>query len=778
MNKNLLKQTFRYLWRNKLFSFVNIAGLSISLALVFLLSVYISTEKNVDRNHTEKIYRLTRNGECAFSPPFGQYLKDNVEGVESYCRVFIIDATLKSEYNLLHSNRCYYADSNFFKMFSLPLEKGKEGEALASRNNVMISQSYAAKLFPDKDPVGKTICMNNRLDYVVKGVFKDFDEKTHFKSADVVFPFNAMGDYFSDKYLTQYDWHFFLPALYLTAKTGYDLSKSANLVYEKSKPWYWLFQEEGSANVSIQPVEDIYFNSAKYAFTYGVREGNAKTIRLFTFIVIGILVIALINYINLTISYSVKRRNEIGIKKIIGSSKKYIIYQSLIESAIFFVCSFILGLILILFVIPAFNRLSGYHYTLQQVFSVVSWVKFIFYYSLIGLITGNLIALILSGFKPSSIIKKPKTTLRIKALQRSMVVLQYVISIVLIISVCMVLKQNSFLVNYNVGFDKTETFFVRLNSEIKSHKLAFKEQLQKVKGIESVSLCNGMPGVGIMNMRFTSNNQTQNIDRLEIDEDYFKTMGITTKNSVLPDKNVCWINKSAAKSLNYDDTQRTILVDWAGKKETYIVNEVLPDMNFHSLYTPVQPAIFTKLNSKGWVDYALVRVNTSDLKSVLTETKNAYRGFCKNFSFDYSFVNDKINSAYKKEFKASNILLWFSVFAIFISSLGIFTMSVFSSNIRIKEIGIRKVNGAKIGEILSLLNKDFVRWVFISFMIATPLAYYFIQAWLKSFAYKTTFSWWIFALAGIITMGIALLTVSWQSWRAATRNPVDALRYE
>ncbi len=778
MNKNLLKQTFRYLWRNKLFSFVNIAGLSVSLALVLLLTIYISTEKNVDGNHEDKIYRLTRNGECAFSPPFGQYLKDNISGIDSYCRVFIIDATLKSEYNLVHSNRCYYADSNFFKMFSLSLEKWKKDELLASRNNVVISQSYAAKMFPGTDPIGKKISLNNRLDYIIIGVFKDFDEKTHFKSADVVFPFNAMGDYFSDKYLTQYDWHFFLPALYLKAKQGYDLSRNANQVYEKSKSWYWLFQEEGSEKVNIQPVEDIYFNHAKYAFTDGVREGNAKVIRFFTFIVIGILTIAIINYINLTISYSVKRSNEIGIKKIIGSSRKYIVYQSLVESLFFFIISFVLAVILIIGILPAFNSLTAYKYNLKNVFFAINWGSFLLFYTSILSSTGIITAFILSGFKPLSVVHKTKAVFGIKGVQRGLVVLQYVISIILIIAVCTGVKQNSFLVNYNVGFNKTETFYVRLNSEIKSHKLAFKEQLQKIKGIESVSLCNGMPGVGIMNMRFTSNNQTQNIDRLEVDEDYFKTMGIATKKAVLPDKNSCWINKSAARSLNYDDTQRTIQVEWAGKKQTYIVNEILPDMNFHSLYSKSQPAIFTKLNTEGWVDYALVRVNSSHIRSILTESRKVYQSFCKNFAFDFAFVNDRMNSAYNKEFKASNILLWFSVFAIFISSLGIFSLSVFSANIRIKEIGIRKVNGAKVGEILRLLNKDFITWVFISFTIASPIAYYFMNKWLEGFAYKTGISWWIFALAGIITLTIALLTVSWQSWRAATRNPVDALRYE
>ncbi|MGV8093700.1 MAG: ABC transporter permease [Mangrovibacterium sp.] len=772
------KQEIRYLRRNKLFSLVNILGLSISLTLVFLLMVFISSENSVDSYHKKKTYRLVRANECAFSPPFGQFLVDNIEGIESYCRVFVLDATLKSNENLLRTPNCYYTDSNFLEMFSVQLITGKQDEALNARNNVVISESFAHKLFPNSNPVGEIIRLNNRLDYRVTGVFKDFNQNTHFTPADVIFPFSAMGDYFNDVYLKQYDWRFFLPALYVTAKPGYDLSDKGASVYNKIESWYWLFQEDESNNVQFQPVEQAYFSPVSYGYVNGVRIGNPKLIRLFTFIVIGILVIAIINYINLTISYSVKRRCEVGVKKIIGSSRKRLIFQSLTETTIFFTASIIVGVFLFIAVLPEFNRLTGYQISASQALSVVNWNQLISCFILFFVLTGIITALVFSGFKPFETNLKTALGIKTKGFQNGMVVMQYTISTILIIAMVTIVKQNRFLINYDVGFDKEETFFIQLNSEIKPQKLAFKEELQKISGVESVSLCNGMPGVGIPVIRFEANNKTFNVDLLNIDEDYFHTMGIDVQNEILPNDNTCWINKSAADALNYNETQGTVDIVMDGRQQTYRVNEVLPDMNFHSLYQKGHPAIFTKLNTDGWVDYALVRVNTSDIQNVLINVEKLYKTFCVNFPFDFSFLDERINRAYEKEIRTANIVSWFSVFAILISSLGIFTLAVFTGNRRTKEIGIRKVNGATISEVMAMLNRDFIKWVAVAFVIATPIAYYAMHKWLENFAYKTGLSWWIFALAGLLALGIALLTVSWQSWKAATRNPVEALRYE
>lgn len=776
-----LKMVFRNYWNNKLFSIVNCIGLSVSIVVTILLFIYISTEKGVDKFHknSENIYRVLRNNECAFSPPFGQYIVDNIPGAEAYCRIFVLEATLKSDYNILTSPNFYYADSNFFQMFSFSLKSGNPLKVLESPNNIVLSESYAEKLFPNQDPIGKQLRFNNRLDYFVTGVFKDFKENTHFNQADAIFSYAAFADFLGNGvkgFLNQYDLKYFMPALYIKAKDKTDLSHAGELLYKKAKSWYWLFQEEESEKTTFQPLTEAYLHPATYAFTSGAREGNNRLITFLTFIVIGILTIAIVNFINLTVAYSTKRTNEVGIKEIFGAYKSQIAVQSLLETTLLFISSFLLALFFLMLSLPLFSELTGYHADLISLVTTVQW-KYITLI-LVAFWGGSVIlpALILSNF--SLKLRKNVFSSNLKFIQQTLVALQFTISIVLLISMTVILKQNHFLRNYNIGFNKEESLYIKLNSDIKNHKLLFKEKLEKIAGVKAVSLCNGMPGEGIFNIRFEANNKTQNMDILNVDSSYFEVMGIRLKNKILPGSDICWITKTAASSLGYKPADRFIEIEEYGTKTRYWVNEILPDMNFHSLYEKTRPTIFTKINTDEWVDYAFLRINTSDTKEVLAAIEKEFKSISSNFPFDFAFLNDVINKAYQKEARFSKVVLWFSVFAILISSFGIFTLTVFSSNKRTKEIGIRRVNGARTGEVIAMLNRDFLKWVAIAFLIACPIAWYAMHKWLENFAYKTDLSWWVFVAAGAIAMLIALVTVSWQSWRAATRNPVESLRYE
>jgi putative ABC transport system permease protein len=776
-----IKQTLRYFWKNKLFSIVNILGLAISFVLILLLTAYITNEKNVDgfhKNH-DRIYRITRAGECAFSPPFGQYVADNIEGIDSFCRTFILEANVKSDFNLMKSSFCYYADANFFTMFSFPLITGSPQTVLAARNNVVLSETFAKKLFLNDNPIGKTIRINNRLDYQVTGIMKDVDETTHFKQVDVLFPFDALTDYFGNiQYPTQYDLRYFLPSLYVLAKEGTDLSSKGSELYLKANKWYWLFQQDESKNTVFHPLKEVYFSVASYGFPMGARDGNSKLLNLMISIVIGILLIALLNFINLTLSYSFKRRNEFGIKKIIGLNKWQLIFQSFTETAFLYLISSIVALIILWLILPSFNLLTGYHFTLLKFGSIINWQKLLLPAISIYVLTAIVPALIISGFSSSSTIKRAIGNIQVKYLQQTLVVIQFIVAIALITSMIVIQRQSNFLINFNTGFNKTETFYINLNSEIKKQKLLYKEELSKISGVEAVSLCNGMPGVGISELRFEANNKTQVLDYINVDEDYFKVMQIDLKNPSLIGSNGIWINETAARTLNYNANDKLVEIDWYGTKINAPVNEVLSDMNYRSLYEPCKPMMLTKLETQGWVDYALLRVNMANRNQILSEAEKIHKRFSPNFPFDYSFLNDTINKAYEKEKHTSKIVSWFSIFAILISSMGLFALSVFTINARIKEIGIRKVNGARIAEVLFMLNRNFVKWVVIAFVIATPIAWYIMNKWLESYAYKTQLNWWIFALAGLLALNIALLTVSFQSWQAATRNPVEALRYE
>jgi putative ABC transport system permease protein len=775
-----LKLAFRLLLKNKLFSWVNITGLSIALALILMLLVYVKTENSVDSFHVNKdrIYRVVHSNGCAFSPPFGQYVVDNVKGVKTYCRIFNLEAVLRYSDNIIRDPNCFFVDANFFSFFSFPLIKGVPNKVLEAKNNIVISESFARQLFGNADPIGKIVRYNSRLNFVVSGIAKDFGENTHFKKADIIFPFSATEDVFWKGYLSQYDSRYFLVGLYVLVDKNTDLTQKAPELYNLIKPWYWLFQDNRNSKISFQPLTSAYFNPVSYGFPAGERAGNKRLLNLIVLIVIGISFIAFINYVNLSITQSISRANEIAIKKISGANKSFIVYQSILETFIFLIISFAFSFALLVIGLPTFNQLVGYHMSISQILSAGIILKCLIYILPAALLIGITPAMVLSNFSPLSVINKSLGRLNIGVAQKSLVVVQYTISIVLIIALIVIIKQNYFMRNFNVGFNTKETLYVKLNSQIRNKKLAFKDELKKIAGVEGVSLCDCMPGEGIMDWQFEHIGKALHFDLLYIDDDYFNVMDIRLKNKPLPEKNSCWINESAASVLGVKHAGQIVEVEENKIKNTIVVSEILPDMHYRSLYEKPRPTIFGKINTNDWVDYTLIRINTTRTSEILPQIKNLYKKFSPDFPFEFTFLNSKINEAYIREYSASKIVLWFSLFAIFISSMGIFTLAHYSVQKRIKEIGIRKVNGARITKVMLMLTTNFIKWVAIAFIIACPIAWYAMHKWLQNFAYKTELNWWVFAIAGTVALALAVLTVSWQSWRAATRNPVESLRYE
>jgi putative ABC transport system permease protein len=766
--------------KNKLYTIVNGVGLAIAITLTLLLSIYVKTEKSIDDFHTNgsRIYRVLHNNSCSFSPPFGQYMADHISGIESYCRTFEMEAVLANAGTKIKSEACLFVDSSFFRMFSFPLINGNQNDVLREKNNVVISEGFAKQLFGNQNPIGQQIRFKNRLDFIVSGVVADFTENTHFNKPDVIFPFHTLDDVFFNGYLTQSDGRYFLSGLYVMADNNVDLSLKANELLQLVKTWYWLFQEDRNTQISFQPLKKAYFHPAKYGYPSGAREGSFSLIFLLVGIGIGLSFIALFNFINLTLAKTAERQSIIGIEKISGAGNHWIFVQSMLETFVIVCLSFSISLILFGLALPAFNQLTNYHLSYHQAVTSVFFLKSILITILVVLAAGIIPAIMVTRYKPLSSLKKTIGVFKMSGVQQSLVVLQFSISIVLIVAMAFILKQNRFMTNYNVGFNKEETLFVYLNADIKDQKQAFKNELSQIAGVQGVSLCNGMPGIGIWNWKFEYKGKPKDMDMLNVDEDYFTVMGITLKKPILQSPNSCWINESAAKSLDWSPQQPAIELEENNNKTTFVVNEVLPDMHFHSLYEPPRPTMFTKLNVGEWVSYALIRINTQKAPAILADIRSVFAKFSSNFPIEYAFLNDQINKAYDREIRTAKIVSWFALFAIIISSLGIFSLAVFALNRRTKEIGIRRVNGARTTEIMTMLNKDFLKLVAIAFLIACPIAWYAMHKWLENFAYKTDLSWWIFAAAGVLALGVALLTISWQSWRAAKRNPVESLRYE
>jgi putative ABC transport system permease protein len=680
---------------------------------------------------------------------------------------------------LVQSDKCFYADSNFFTLFSFPLYIGNPNEVLASRNNIVLSKSYSKVLFADENPIGKKVIFNNRLEYTVSGIAEDFGAETHFMAVDVIFPFGAMGDFMgvNNTYLEQYDLRFMMPALYVVSNSKINKNVTDQILTDV-KTWYWLFKDDPNATLSFQPLKEVYLNEVSYGYGYNVRSGNSKVLKLTMFIILAVSFIAFVNYINLTISKANSRLREVAVKRINGANNKYLIISLLSEQLLIVAATLLLFCFMLFVSIPFFNQLLAFQVSFSSLLKQAYVLNIIGLFAMISVLIGTAVLLLITLSSVQRGINNKDKGMSVGLVQKGLVVLQYSLSIALIISMLLIVKQKRFIANYDLGFNKSETLFIKLNREFVGKAEVFKDELTKITGVNSVSLCNGMPGMGISDLRFEQNGELKKIDLFHIDTDYFKTMGFKSEMTESLTENSCYINESASIALGYTAEKGTIVIEEYNELRELNVLGILPDMNFHSLYEKARPTIFSKIYTDRFIDYILLNIDPSKTEHILKESKTVYGNFSTNFPFNYSFLNDKINQAYVKESQTLKLITWFSAFGIILSSLGMLSLALILINKKTKEIGIRKVNGAKIFETVQMLNANFIKWVSIAFIIACPIAYFVMNKWLQNFACKTELSWWVFALAGCLALLIALITVSWQTYRAARRNPVEALRYE
>ena len=778
------KLMLRNLRRNKLHSAINIFGLAIALTLVLLLSSYVSNEVSVDAFHANKdrIYRVHGDNIETFAPPFGQYIIENIAEAESYTRTFRIDGTLTYDDKKFESGNCLLADSTFFSIFSFPLLVGDASQVLEAKESAVLSESFAKKIFGNTNPVGESFNFSGK-NFVVSGIYSDFKDNTHFVKPNMILNFLMLpriwgnGDEGADYFLQDYGNSSF--GLYVLAHKNSNIKAHEAELLEKVKEFYWVFQNDRSNEIFFTPLEDVYFNLSALDYV-GTRQGNKKFLNILALIALLIVIIAAINYINLSITQSVKRTKEIAIKKIIGSMRWSIVRQFLMESTVVSFISTVLAILLTVIVLPEFNKLVNTDFSFSDIFNNGFLLRSCLVVFVTGLVAGLVPSLILSGFNSVETLKGTPSRLKNSFGQKAMVVFQYTVSIVLIVVVAFIMKQNNYMKNYDLGFDKDHTFYIRMTDDTNKQKNAFRNELMKIPGVQAVSFCNDFPGGPINNQSFVYNEKPQSFDQFRVDTAFFSALGIPLKNKISvtdnirgEDKFALVLNKTGVNDLKLEAPYNEFkLYDNMVK-----ISEVVEDMNFRSLYQKPRPTMFM-LRDLNWAPYVLVRGSGGNLSAILDRTKAVFKELSPSDPLVLNFIDDALNSAYQKEERTAKIVGYFAIFAILISSLGIFALASYTAQNRRKEIGVRKVNGAQITQVVGLLNMNFIKWVIVAFLIATPVAWFATNKWLENFAYKTVLSWWIFALAGFMALGIALLTVSWQSWRAATRNPVEALRYE
>jgi putative ABC transport system permease protein len=767
----LLKTFIRHLFRNKLYSVVTILGFALSLTFVLLLSVYLTNELTVDNFHTNKdrIYRL-ENETLDFSPPIADDLKNSIPEIESFTRI-VVDNAIISKVNGQKFKFDYLGvDTSFFEIFSFPLLKGNKDDVLIASNSIVLSQSLALKLFGNTDVINREVFINTDQKFRVSGIMKDFPENTHFKYQDALVNIKAFKDLWGfDNIMEEYGWCSI--SIYFLAKPNTALPLKAPEILKQFKKNFWLYKEGWANTVEFVPLKQLYFSTKEGNGT----KSNSKTLILvLSIIVLLILVLAISNYINLTIAQSTFRGKEVAIKKLMGSSKKRLFVQFIFESILICFIAMFIALFAAKLSEPVFNSLLDTQLHLNEKITLSNLLILVGFFSLIGIISGILPALKITNFKPIEVVKGSLRRKSKSVYSKAFLTFQYTVTITLLTCSWLIAKQTTFLREYDLGFTKDNILQVEYLSSTEK-KTTIKNALLQIPGVEGVSLSWGSPLDGGSNQSFDYDGKPVSFQEFRVDSSFFNVFDISiNRTKTAYTKEGVYLNETALKVLEFNQIPPSFKMN----QEELPVLGIVNDFHFNELRKNIGPIIIRQQQPNSFASNVFLKLNGNNMLQTIDKIKSTYKSLIDETPFELRFVDDTINQWYINEEKTGKIIGYFTLLSFIISFIGILAMSTFYMQQRRKEISIRKVNGATITQILSLLNKDFVKWVGVAFVIAVPITWYVMGRWLENFAYKITMSWWIFALAGITALSIALLTVSWQSFRAATNNPLEALRDE
>lgn len=810
MFKNYFKIAARQLAKQKMYSAVKIGGFALSIAACLLIALYIKDELSYDKAwaNADRIYRITgeydNNGKIetgvAWPAPMAKALREDYPEVEKagrfmdaplfYCAGSNQVRTTDKEQNTYEAGFSY-ADQDMLDILQVPMVYGDRVHALSEPNTIVISKSKADKYFPNQNPVGKTIILNddkNRI-YKIGGVMQDFPATSHIHYS---FLLTMTGYQLWDGEQTQ--WSASNYPVYVLLKPGTDVAKfQSKLKGILTKYYLPMMKESGDkdadnfaekAKLIAQPISSVHLYSAD--IDDGLQKGDIKFVWLFGAIAIFILVIACINFINLSTAKSANRAKEVGLRKVVGSHRSGLVQQFLTESLLFSVLSFVLGMILAILLLPYFNTLCAKSIA-------IPWTEWWLLPSmmlasiLIGVVAGLYPSFYLSAFKPIDVLKgQASRGSKNSLLRNGLVIFQFTTSIILIIGTLVIYNQTQYMLNKKIGFDKDQVLLIQGTNTLGDKTEAFKNELLKSPQIKSISVSDYLPVSGTKrdgNTFYkegkTKEDQGVGSQKWRVDYDYMQTFGMHViegrnfSKDMASDSSATIINKTMAAKMGLKNPiGQRIVNGW----ETWTVIGVMEDFNFESMRQDVGPLCLV-LGGKS-SSIISVKVNTADVKTVISNISAAWKSFSPNQPIRYTFLDESFANMYADVQRTGTIFTSFAVLAIIIACLGLFALSAFMAEQRNKEIGIRKVLGASVSGITAMLSKDFVKLVIISIVIATPIAWWAMTKWLEDFAYRISMSWWMIAAAALSAIVIALVTISFQSIKAALMNPVKALRSE
>jgi putative ABC transport system permease protein len=793
MFKNYFKVAFRNLWKNKIFSFINIMGLTVGMTACFLIFLYVKFELSYDSFHTkaDRIYRIVSDIKTptevihASGPAWAvaPNAKDEFPEIESFVRITNDNVLIKKGDIKFQEENAAWADSAFFKVFDFKLLKGNPTTALKEPFSVVFSETAAKKYFGKTDPMGQTLLITgDKLPAKVTGIMKDIPGNSQIK-ADVVLSMSTITQKFNQKLDSQ--WGNYGASAYILLKPG------TNAKFLQKKFPAFLERRDGAEMKKMQMYPTLFLEPLRDVYLYSTRDdsktGHITNVYIFSIVAIFILLIACFNFINLTTARSAERAKEVGIRKVVGAGKKQLAAQFLGESVVLCLIAFVLTFFFSWLLLPLFNQLAGKTIS-NGIFDHWNYLVLLFFASIgIGLLAGIYPALVLSSFKPIVVLKgRFATGTRGIILRKGLVIAQFTISIALIIATIIVYNQLNFMRNQDLGFSKDQIMVIDTNGD--PAKNTFEQTIKELPDVKSVSMSGSVPGGGNPGAYSEIENkkgdmQIANLDLYFVGFNFINQYKIKmvagrsfSKDFATDTTQAMVLNEAAVKLFGYTSPEQAIgkrFKQWG--REGKIIG-VMKDFHFRSLEEEIKP-LSMRIEPDG-CNLISVNIAAGNLPKTIASIENKWKTLIPDRPFNYYFLDEFFNRQYRSEVRFGNLFLNFAILAIFISCLGLLGLASYSTIQRTKEIGIRKVMGASVSNIVNLLSVDFLKLVLISFLIAAPIAWYFMHHWLKDFAYRIDINWRIFLFAGLTAVLIALFTVSFQAIKAAIANPVKSLRSE
>jgi putative ABC transport system permease protein len=779
MISNYFLTAFRNIIRHKGFSVIVVLSLTIGVAVFGLIFQYVNYELSCDHfnKHFKSIYRLEINDWALTGTAYGPEIARQFPEIVSSSRVSSWEGsgvTIKIGDNLMKLESMIYADSGFFNIFSMRFVKGNPVHAIDAPNTIVLTESTAKKIFGNEDPMNKTFIVNNKVTFTVTGVIKDVN-RFHLKINAIASFISLKSFYDSPDFLNKYDqWNYYTYFYLKDNVNTAELSKKINAFYVTRIKWVDL-----QKGFSLRPLKEIYFTHLKWDMPQ--IKANFTMMRLYMLVAIFILVIACINFINLTIARATTRSREIGIRKVMGGRKGNLVTQFLGESVIYALISTELSLVLMDLLQPLFNSLVQR----QLGLSLINWVWIILLVLIlpltIGILAGIYPALYLTRFKPVTTIKNEKTRGKGSLFfRRLLIVGQFTISIVLIIATLTVYKQLTYLQKADLGFSRDNIINIGMNSPLQQHKDVFRQMLLSNAQCKNVAFSTqSMENVSWQESIEVDNQQKQ-FTYLGIDTEFIPMMGMEMKEGrtfspdTPSDSGKVIVNEEAVRYFGLKDPAVGQFVG-TGTNQFEVLG-VVKNFHFNSLRSPIGPLVMM-LRPDG-LSTANIKVDSKDLPATIKHLQNIWNTICPEFLFEYNFLDKSYEKLYSDEMRLGKQFLFLTLLAIFIAAIGLLGLSSFLAEQRIKEIGIRKAMGDTTTGIIRLFARDFVGWVILSGIIAIPIALYLMNSWLKDFAYRISIDGFILIGSCLIAIIVALFTVMGQTYKIAARNPVEALRYE